>query len=227
VLFAAAAGLAAVIASATTVIAQTDPLAVYHRYLDASSRGDAAAVADIFAEDGVFVGGGGCRPTPCVGKAAIRQAFENIAAAHQQVSVVATEVSGNTVAFRAEAVNDSIRAAGLERILSAGTAEVRGDRIAELRALPDPSDPQTARYLAWQAAQTPAQTPAALPRAGSATAGRADVLAVVLGCALVAGGYALRCRRRSVAARRVPEPGLPWRRLVPEQPRQQCPTRDL
>ena len=97
VLLVAAAWLAAVIASATTVFAQTDPLAVYHRYLDASARGDAAAAADVFAEDGVFVGGGGCRPTPCVGKAAIRRAFENIAAAHQQLSNVTTEVSGNIV----------------------------------------------------------------------------------------------------------------------------------
>lgn len=170
-------------------LAQTAPLDVYQRYIEAYERGDVAAIVSLFADDGVFVGGGGCRPTPCVGKAAIQRAYESQLTGNYRLTVLDRQVAGDTISWRATLVNDATSAAGVARIVTTGTAEVRAGKIASLRGLPDPSDAETATFVAWQVAQPPAM-PAALPRAGDAETPSwwSLLLLALVGAALVGAG---------------------------------------
>jgi ketosteroid isomerase-like protein len=181
--------------STAPALAQASPMEVYQKYLDARDRGDVEAVVSLFAEDGVFVGGGGCRPTPCVGSAAIRTSFRNQVVGHYRATLLDSRVEGDTVFWRATIENDMTLAAGIPRIRTAGTTVVRGGKIAELRALPDPSDPDTARFLEWQARQAPAM-PAALPRAGDAEPGPFSVALATLLAGILLIGAGARCLRR-------------------------------
>ncbi len=59
---------------------------------------------------------------------------------------------------RFEVRNDTIKKAGVERVIGWWIVETQGEKIAYLRAgIPDRSDPQTARYAEWQQAQPPAR----------------------------------------------------------------------
>jgi uncharacterized protein (TIGR02246 family) len=191
-----------VAASASTAVpaaAQASPMEVYQRYLDARDRGDVDAVVSLFAEDGVFVGGGGCRPTPCVGSAAIRTSFQNQVAGHYKATLLDARVEGDTVFWRASIENDMTLAAGVARIRTAGTTVVRDGKITELRALPDPTDAETARFLEWQARQSPA-IPSTLPRAGDATPDSfSDALATLVTGLVLVGAGALCLRTASAA----------------------------
>lgn len=190
-------GSCVMMVAVTPALAQISPMEVYQKYLDARDRGDVEAVVSLFTEDGVFVGGGGCRPTPCVGSAAIRTSFQNQIVGHYKATLLDSRVEGDTVVWRASIENDMTRAAGVASIRTAGTTVVRDGKIAELRALPDPTDPETARFLEWQARQAPAAVPSTLPRAGDAVP---DSLAVAL-ATFVAGvllvGAGVHCLRHA------------------------------
>lgn len=179
-------------------LAQASPPDVYQQYIEAYQRRDVAAIVALFAEDGVFVGGGGCRPTPCTGKVAIQRAYEIQLTGNYRLTVLERQANGDTISWRATLENDATRAAGVGRIVTTGTAEIRDGRIAALRGLPDPSDAETARFVAWQSAQPPA-TPAALPRAGDAMARNATLTWVLaaIGLAMVTIGVAGVKRRAS------------------------------
>ncbi len=48
--------------------------------------------------------------------------------------------------------------AGVERIITGGIYEMKGDKIAYVhRGLSERTDPQTARFVEWQRAQPPAR----------------------------------------------------------------------
>jgi SnoaL-like protein len=162
--------------------------------VDARDRGDTESVVSLFAKDGIFIGGGGCRPTPCVGSAAIRTSFQNQVAGHYRITQLDARVEGDTVIWRASAENDMTRAAGVARILTAGITVVRDGKITELRALPDPTDAETARFLEWQARLAPA-VPSTLPRAGDPLPDSFSVALATFVAGVLLVGAGLRCLR--------------------------------
>ncbi len=139
-------------ASADATIAQADPLAVQQQLLDTLARGDVQAALALFTDDAVIdTESGLCARAPCVGKAAIQKDFERyVLDKSRRVTPLNTYTSGNVLVTRFEARSDIIKKAGVDRIILWGIREMRGDKIASSRCcLPDRTDPQTARFLAW------------------------------------------------------------------------------
>ena len=99
--------------------------------------------------------------------------------------------------WRASIENDLTRAASIAQIRTAGTTVVRGGKITELRALPDPTDPETARFLEWQARQAPAAVPSTLPRAGEALPDPLAVALATFGAGVLLIGAGMRCLRHA------------------------------
>lgn len=112
-------------------------------------RGDVAAVMSFFADDARYEGFGLCTPSPCAGKAAIQREMARALADHYAgTEVVGTaRVTGDTLVHRIELRSDSIKAAGVERVMGTNTVEIKGDKIILLRVELDQADPQTATYL--------------------------------------------------------------------------------
>lgn len=133
----------------------------------AIGRGDGVAALAFFADDAVWAGGPLCTQVACTGKQAIQQELARQIADHTTITGVSgtARVSGNVRTGRLEIRADSIRAAGVERILVDSTTEVQGDKITSRRDVPITADPQTAAYLAAQS-PAPAPAPALLPAAG-------------------------------------------------------------
>ena len=76
----------------------------------------------------------------------------------QHATILKQYVSGNVLTQRSEVQNDTVKKAGVERTIGWTIIEVKGDKIAYTRtAIPDRSDPQTARFDEWQRAQPPAR----------------------------------------------------------------------
>ena len=67
-------------------------------------------------------------------------------------------VSGTILSGRAETSSDAARAAGVDRVVSNYTADVREGKLTSFRGIPDVSDPQTATYEGFQRAQQPVAT---------------------------------------------------------------------
>jgi ketosteroid isomerase-like protein len=128
--------------------AQVDRASVVQQHYDARNRGDVDGALAFFTDDAVFEAAT-CRPA-CVGKAAIRRDFERGVDVSRRQTVADVRASGNAVTFRIETRTDTVRAAGVERIVANATAEFRGDKIAVLRSVQDASDPQTATFLNFQ-----------------------------------------------------------------------------
>ena len=146
------------LAASTVALAQSDPAALLKTYAEAINRGDVAGALALYAEDAVIDGGGLCAVAPCVGKAAIQKELERRVADKQHATILKQYVSGNVLTQRSEVQNDTVKKAGVERTIGWTIIEVKGDKIAYTRtAIPDRSDPQTARFDEWQRAQPPAR----------------------------------------------------------------------
>jgi len=133
-------------------VAQADPVAVQQQLFDALARGDVGEAMALLTDDAVIDSESGlCAASPCVGKAAIRKDFERyVADKSRRVTPLSTYVSGNVLVTRFEARSDTIQKAGVDRIILWGIREMRGDKIASSRCcMPERTDPQTARFLAW------------------------------------------------------------------------------
>jgi hypothetical protein len=139
-----------------------DPASVHQRYIDATNRGDVAAAVALFAQDAVYQGGS-CQPDPCVGQVAIQGDIAGNVASHVHVTRISALVDGDTLTWRSEVVADGVRAAGVDRIVTLGTTQVRDSTIVKHQFRFDVSDPQTAVYAAFLAAGQP--QPAASPTA--------------------------------------------------------------
>jgi hypothetical protein len=140
------------VAGAGGTIAQADPVAVQQQLLDTLARGDVRAALALFTDDAVIdTESGLCASAPCVGKAAIQKDFERyVMDKSRRVIPLNTYASGNVLVTRFEARSAVIKKAGVDRIILWGIREMRGDKIASSRCcLPDRTDPQTARFLAW------------------------------------------------------------------------------
>jgi hypothetical protein len=106
----------------------------------------------LFTVDSVIDAESGlCTPAPCVGTDAIRKDLERIAAdKSRRVTPLNTYLSGNVLVTRFEARSAVIQKAGVDRIILWSIREMQGDKIASTRCcLPERTDPQTARFLAW------------------------------------------------------------------------------
>ena len=146
------------LAISTGALAQTDPAALLEKLLEAIARGDVAGALALYADDAVWDGGAVCAAAPCVGKAAIQKELERRVADKQHATILKQYVSGNILTQRSEVQNDTVKKAGVERTIGWTIIEVKGDKIAYTRtAIPDRSDPQTARFDEWQRAQPPAR----------------------------------------------------------------------
>jgi ketosteroid isomerase-like protein len=147
------------LAAATVALAQSDPEALLKKYVEAINRGDVAGVLAMFADDAVFdVPGGLCAAAPCVGKATIQKELESRVADKFHFTILKTYISGNVLTGRFEFRSDTIKKAGVERIIGWGIFEMKGDKISYLRgAIPDRSDSETARFAEWQRTQPPAR----------------------------------------------------------------------
>ena len=158
--------LLAVLPASLAVAAADDPATVVQRFFDARTRGDVQGALALVADDIRLVGGPRCTPAnPCLGISAFRAEMQAIVADHIQMTIVGIpQVSGTTVHVRIEEHGDIFSAAGVERIVSNGTAEVRDGKIASLNSSPDASDAQTAQFLAYVGAQQ--GPPTAPPRTG-------------------------------------------------------------
>lgn len=129
-----------------------DPVAVQQQLLDDLSRGNVGGALDLFTDDAVIDSESGfCASAPCVGKAAIQKDLERfVADKSRRVTTLNTYVTGNVLLTRFEARSATIQKAGVERIILWGIREMHGDKIASSRCcLPERTDPQTARFLAW------------------------------------------------------------------------------
>jgi hypothetical protein len=140
-----------------------DPASVHQRYIDATNRGDVAGAVALFAEDAVYQGGS-CQPNPCVGQMAIQGDIDGNVASHVHVTRISAQVDGDTLTWRSEVVADGVRAAGVDRIVTLGTTQVRDSTIVKHLFRFDVSDPQTAAYAAFLATGQP-QPAAASPNA--------------------------------------------------------------
>jgi ketosteroid isomerase-like protein len=147
------------LAAAPVALAQSDPADLLEKSFEAFNRGDAAGALAMFAEDAVFdVPGGLCAATPCVGKATILKELEHEVTDKPHVTILKTYVSGDVVTSRVEFRSDTVKKAGVERIIGWVITEMKGDKIAYTRGgIPDRSDPQTARFVEWMRAQPQAR----------------------------------------------------------------------
>ena len=144
--------------ASTVALAQSDPAALRQRQADAINRGDVAGALAMYADDAVIDRVGLCEAAPCIGKAAIQKELERMVGAKEHDTILKTYVSGNIVTYRLEVRNDATQKAGVERIITWGIYEMKGDKIAYVhRGLSERTDPQTARFVEWQRAQPPAR----------------------------------------------------------------------
>lgn len=192
----AAVALVAFLVSALGVSAQTtDPLSVVQRFVDARNAGDVAGAMALVADDISFVGGPVCTPDkPCVGRDVQQTQVEQFTQKfHAHLTLVGTpQVTGNQVKARTAVSDDRSRAAGVDRLASYLTAEVRDGKIATWVSVLDPSDPQTAKFIAFQRAQA-AST---LPATGEGGPLASLPTAVLISGILVALGLAVRTADR-------------------------------
>ncbi len=157
----------AVLPASLGVAAADDPATVVQRFNDVRNRYDVPGTLALVTDDIRNVGGPRCtEAAPCIGVAAFRMNLEgSFIVNHVQLTIVgAPQVSGTTVRIRTEVRADIYRAAGVERIISNGTVEVRDGKVASYVEFPDASDAQTAQFLAYQRALQSASP--APPRTG-------------------------------------------------------------
>src|SRR6266446_4959342 len=88
-------------ALSTSTLGQ-DPLSAARRYVEAVNRGDVTAIVALFTDDATVAHGRICTP-PCVGDlAAVRRQYEQDVASAIKLTIVDSQVSGNTVSIRIE-----------------------------------------------------------------------------------------------------------------------------
>ena len=107
-----------------------------------------------YADGLVFRTTGPCAREDCVGKDAYRNYFEYQVDMNLQMTITSCDVSGDTVAVTYEAVMDSIRAAGVDRVISRGSYTYQDDKIVAVGGEGfDFTDPQTLHYGQYAAAR--------------------------------------------------------------------------
>jgi ketosteroid isomerase-like protein len=131
-----------------------DLVAIYQQSLDAQMRGDVDGVLSLLTDDAVFQGTGRCNPLPCIGKAAIADELAGRISNQDQLTRLDAHVVGNLAIVRVEVRANSVREAGIERLMTTSLVEFRGTKIAHFSNLLDLADPQTVQYLQARIAST-------------------------------------------------------------------------
>ena len=108
--------------------AQTDSAAVFRQAIDARNRGDIVAMMAYFTDDAVREDAS-C-PQQCVGREAVRKAFQKNIDDHFHANLTFVEGSGETVTARAEVSSDVFRAQGIEKRTTSYTIRLKDGKIA-------------------------------------------------------------------------------------------------
>jgi hypothetical protein len=144
--------------------AEGNGLAPYSRYAAARERGNAREAAAAFAPWAVWYGTGPCRPTPCVGREAVRREIERRLSQGVRVDVTGVKASDGVVAATVELRWHALELDGVPRLVGTEAVVTDGDSIASLRFRLDTTDGPTARFVAThQPAADWAPGPAGLP----------------------------------------------------------------
>jgi hypothetical protein len=98
-----------------------------------------------------------------------------------QVATISRQVSGATSSGRTSVRSNSIRAAGIDRIIATDSLEVKNNRFSRVQVAPDLSDHQTSEYRLEVRSQTAgasasAATGSGAPFTGSPSTGSAAVI---------------------------------------------------
>lgn len=135
---------AASLANPAATRAQPDLEAIFGEFQDALNAGDVDAALALVTDDATFEAG----PMTFSGQAQLRKAFEMQVSQNRQVTIVSSEVSGDTVTAQLEVRSKQATACGVERVVGTQTATFSDDKISRLVFQDDPSDEQTATVLA-------------------------------------------------------------------------------
>jgi hypothetical protein len=74
------------------------------------------------------------------------------------ITILKQYVSGNVVTSRVEFRSDTVKQAGVERVIGWVITKMQGEKIVYRRgSIPDRSDPQTARFAEWVRTHPPAR----------------------------------------------------------------------
>jgi hypothetical protein len=122
---------------------QVDRVALVQQWYEARNQGDADAAMAMLTADAVLAHGPCPLATPCVG-----EANRPIIASGTQHTVLTMQESGSAVVGRIEIRNSGTRAAGVDRVLRNILVQIPTDKIAYYVAIPDFTDPDTARLAA-------------------------------------------------------------------------------
>ena len=136
--------------------AKVNPASLAEQDLAAESRGDVAAALALYSDDAIVQYGGLCW-TPCVGKATIQRELERRVAAKNEWKVIGKYVSGNVAVVQTELKIGYIETSGVDRVVVWNIYEVKGDKIAVATLVGQRTDPQTAQFIKWFAAQPKSQ----------------------------------------------------------------------
>lgn len=140
------AALALIIATVAVLpcggLAQTDPVAVFRRAIDARNRGDIVAMMAVLTDDAVREDGS-CQP-PCVGRTAVQKSFQKNIDDHFKANLIFAEATGDTVTARAEISSDALRALGIEKRMTSYVIQFRDGKIIRWTSpLPQQMAPKT------------------------------------------------------------------------------------
>jgi hypothetical protein len=136
--------------------AKVNPASLAEQDLAAESRGDVAGALTLYSDDAIVQYGGLCW-TPCVGKAAIQQELERRVTAKNEWKVIGKYVSGNVAVVQTELKIGYIESSGVDRVVVWNIYEVKGDKIAVATLVGQRTDPRTAQFIKWLAAQPKSQ----------------------------------------------------------------------
>jgi hypothetical protein len=153
--------LVGLVASVLNVSAQADPVSILQQFVDARNDADEAGALALVADEASYVDGSACPiETQCLETRPLRADVQRFIADQAYTTLLSpASVSGATITVRAETSNAATRAAGVDRIISEYTADVRDGKLTRLRVVQDASDPQTARFQLFQRAQLPQVAP--------------------------------------------------------------------
>jgi hypothetical protein len=136
--------------------AKVNPASLAEQDLAAESRGDVAGALTLYSDDAIVQYGGLCW-TPCVGKAAIQQELERRVTAKNEWKVIGKYVSGNVAVVQTELKIGYIESSGVDRVVVWNIYEVKDDKIAVATLVGQRTDPKTAQFIKWLAAQPKSQ----------------------------------------------------------------------
>jgi hypothetical protein len=122
---------------------QVDRIAFVQQWFEARNQGDADTAMAMLTAEAVLAHGPCPLATPCVG-----EANRPFIASGTQHTVLTLQESGSAVVGRIEIRNDGTRAAGVARVLRNILVQIPADKIAYYVAVPDFTDPDTARLAA-------------------------------------------------------------------------------